>query len=85
MTIISTSQTPSEFEENARLVSGDPTWSLDNERPSFPPIDDAINFVKNIDWADVRQRTRKGINNCGLVIAVVGEKVHDFGAFLAQV
>ena len=85
MTIISTAQTPQEFEENARLVSGDPTWSLDDGRPSFPPVDDFITFVKNIDWADLRQRTRKGVNNCGLVIAVVGEKVHDLGAWLAQV
>ena len=53
--------------------------------PSFPPVDDALAFIKQIDWADVRRRTRKGLNNVGLVIAVVGEKVHDFGAFLAQV
>ena len=53
--------------------------------PSFPPVDDALAFIKQIDWADVRRRSRKGLNNVGLVIAVVGEKVHDFGAFLAQV
>ena len=53
--------------------------------PSFPPVDDALTFVKNIDWADVRQRTRKGLNNVGLVVAVVGEKIHDVGAWLAQV
>ena len=52
--------------------------------PSFPPVDDVITLVKKIDWADVRKRARKGVNNCGLVIAVVGEKLHDFGAFLAQ-
>ena len=53
--------------------------------PSFPPVDDVLTFIKQIDWADVRRRSRKGLNNVGLVIAVVGEKVHDFGAFLAQV
>ena len=52
--------------------------------PSFPPVDDAITYVKNIDWADVRQRTRKGLNNVGLALAVVGEKIHDAGAWLAQ-
>ena len=52
--------------------------------PSFPPVDDVISLVKKIDWADVRKRAHKGLNNCGLVIAIVGEKVHDFGAFLAQ-
>ena len=52
--------------------------------PSFPPVDDALTFIKNIDWEDVRRRSRKGLNNVGLVIAVVGEKIHDAGAFLAQ-
>ena len=85
MTIISTAQTPQEFEENARLVSGDPTWSLDDNRPSFPPVDDAVNYVRNIDWADVRKRTRKGINNVGLVVAILGEKIHDLGVYLAEV
>ena len=55
------------------------------DNPSFPPVDDAINVVKRIDWADVRKRARKGVNNVGLVLAVVGEKVHDLGAWLAQV
>ena len=55
------------------------------DNPSFPPVDDAINVVKRIDWADVRKRARHGLNNVGLVIAVVGEKVHDFGEFLAKV
>ena len=53
--------------------------------PSFPPVDDFISTVKRIDWADVRKRARHGLNNVGLVVAVVGEKIHDFGAFLAQV
>ena len=52
--------------------------------PSFPPVDDVISMVKKIDWADMRKRAHKGLNNCGLVIAIVGEKVHDFGAYLAQ-
>ena len=52
--------------------------------PSFPPVDDALTFVKNIDWKEVSRRSRKGLNNVGLVIAVIGEKIHDAGAFLAQ-
>ena len=52
---------------------------------SFPPVDDAVAFFKNIDWADVRQRSRRGINNVGLVVAVLGEKIHDLGAWMAQV
>ena len=56
-----------------------------SELRSFPPVDDALAFVKHIDWADVHQRARKGLNNCGLVIAVLGEKIHDAGAWMAQV
>ena len=51
---------------------------------SFPPVDDAVTFFKNIDWADVRQRSRRGINNVGLVIAILGEKLHDLGVFLGE-
>ena len=56
-----------------------------SKAPSFPPVDDAITLVKSIDWVDVRRRARHGLNNCGLVIALVGEKLHDFGTFLAEV
>jgi len=52
--------------------------------PSFPPVDDAISAFKRIDWADVRKRAHRGLNNVGLVIAVLGEKLHDFGSFIAQ-
>ena len=52
---------------------------------SFPPVDDAIAVIKRIDWADVRRRSRKGLNNVGIVVAVIGEKVHDLGVFLANV
>ena len=78
MTIISTAP-----EQITPLDKGE--GSLDLELPSFPPVDDTISYVKNIDWADVRQRARKGVNNCGIVLAVVGEKIHDLGAWLAQV
>ena len=52
---------------------------------AFPPVSDTIVWFKQVDWADVRTRCRGGVNNIGLVLAVIGEKVHDFGAFLAQV
>ena len=77
MTIISTAP-----EQITPLDKGEGSLDL---FPSFPPVDDTISYVKNIDWADVRQRARKGVNNCGLVIAVVGEKIHDAGAWMAQV
>ena len=78
--------TPSEFEVNARIVSGDPKWSLeDDSLKSFPPATDTIVWIKQVDWADVRQRCRGGLNNCGIVIAVTGEKMHELGTWLAQV
>ena len=52
---------------------------------SFPPVDDTISFIQHIDWADVRERCRAGFNNVGIVIAVLGEKLHDVGAWMAQV
>ena len=56
-----------------------------SELKSFPPVTDTIDFVKQVDWKEVRQKCRAGLNNCGLVLAVVGEKIHDLGAWLAQV
>ena len=53
--------------------------------PSFPPVDDAVSAVKSIDWADVRRRSRQGVNNVGLVVAVLGEKLHELGVYLAEV
>ena len=47
---------------------------------SFTPIGEG-----DLDWADVRERSRAGLNNCGLVIAVIGEKLYDFGQWLAKV
>lgn len=61
------------------------TTTTGKTNPSFPPVDDAITYVKNIDWVNVRQRAHKGLNNVGMVIAIVGEKIHDFGSFIAQV
>ena len=56
-----------------------------SKTPAFPPVTDTIVWFKQVDWADVRQRCRGGVNNVGLVLAVIGEKLHDVGAYLAQV
>ena len=56
-----------------------------SEFKSFPPVTDTIDFIKQVDWKEVRQKCRAGFNNCGLVIAIVGEKIHDVGAWMAQV
>jgi hypothetical protein len=53
--------------------------------PSFPPVSDTILWWKNIDKEEFRQRLRGGVNNVGLVLAVLGEKLHDLGVLLAEV
>ncbi len=56
-----------------------------NQTPAFPPVSDTITWFKNVDWAEQRQRARAGVNNIGLVLAVLGEKIHDAGVWLAEV
>ena len=53
--------------------------------PSFPPVTDTIAWFNNVDWEEVRQRCRGGVNNVGLVLAVLGEKIHDLGVWMADV
>ncbi len=53
--------------------------------PAFPPVSDTITWFKNVDWAEQRQRARAGVNNIGLVLAVLGEKLHEAGVWLAEV
>jgi len=53
--------------------------------PSFPPVSDTILWWRNIDKEEFRQRLRGGVNNVGLVLAVLGEKLHDLGVLLAKV
>ncbi len=53
--------------------------------PAFPPVTDTISTFKSIDWAEWRERGRAGVNNIGLVLAVLGEKLHDLGVLLAEV
>ena len=52
--------------------------------PSLPPIDDTISTFKSIDWVEMRERARAGVNNIGLVLAVLGEKLHEAGCYLAK-
>jgi len=59
--------------------------SIDLFPKSFAPVDDTIVFFKQVDWKEVGQRCRGGVNNVGLALAIIGEKIHDAGAFLAQV
>ena len=80
MTIISTAK-PVTLEEALDIAE---QRAFEKRTPSFPPVEDTISWFNSVDWADVRHRCRAGLNNCGLVIAVIGEKVHDLGVFLAE-
>ena len=51
---------------------------------SFPPVSDTISTFKSIDWVEIRERARAGVNNIGLVLAVLGEKLHEAGCYLAE-
>ena len=77
MTIISTAK-PVTLEEGIKIAE-------ERKTPAFPPVSDSIDFIKDVDWQDVRRRCRAGLNNVGLVIAVIGEKLHDAGCWLAEV
>ena len=76
MTIISTAQEPTEFdfplEENSSNL----------ELRAYPPVDDAINFVKSIDWSDLGSRIRVGTSNLILFAMKFSEKSYDFHEYL---
>ena len=80
MTIISTAEsvTPLDLGEGSLDLFDEP------KQPSFPPVTDTIQWFQDVDWADVRRRGRDGVNNVGLVLAVIGEKIHDLGVYLAD-
>lgn len=56
-----------------------------SELRSFPPVNDTIDWVKQVDWQDVKRRSIAGINNVGLVLALIGEKTYEFGVWLGKV
>ena len=57
----------------------------DKKAGAFPPVADTITWFKDIDWDLQRERARAGVNNCGLVLAVIGTKLNQLGTYLAQV
>ena len=42
--------TPEEFEENARIITGDPTWSLDNEETNCCVIEPSNDHKSDPIW-----------------------------------
>ena len=64
------------------------TVSVNKQTAAYPPaqfVPDTIIWFKNIDWKLQRERARGGINNVGLVLALIGDKLHSFGCYLAEV
>ena len=87
MTIVSTAAEPSEFdfplEEVTPLDKGE--GSLDLELKSFPPLDDAIDKVKAIDWELVRVRAILVVNGLGAALSMLGRGVYTIGEELKKV
>ena len=52
------------------------------ELRSFPPVEDAIEFIENIDWEDIQQRTLRGLQLLGIIISFLGGQFCAFGEFL---
>ena len=50
--------------------------------PSYPPVDDAINFVKGINWSELGSRIRVGTSNLLLFAMKFSEKSYDFREYL---
>ena len=81
MTIISTARPARPewdlpAEEVTPLDKGE--GSLDLELASFPPVDDAIDFVKGIDWQDVGVRITKGTGALLLFAMKLSEWSYEF-------
>ena len=53
--------------------------------PPLTPIMETPDGFRSIDWANVRRQCRAGLNNVGVVVAVISEKTHAFGCWLAEV
>ena len=71
MTIISTAQEPSEFDF--------PLEESNGEIKAFPPVSDAIDKIKSIDWTEVQLRALMGVNYVGQGLSVVGRSIYTLG------
>ncbi len=69
--------------------------AYEKRTPAFPPVDETLSKLNElrkdtvvwwdgVDKDELRERIRGGVNNVGLVIAIIGEKLHDLGVYLAD-
>ena len=50
--------------------------------PSYPPVDDFINWVQKIDWTDLQSRVRQGTSALLVFAMKFSEKSYDFHEYL---
>ena len=55
------------------------------ELRSFPPVDDLIDRVRNIDGESLRSNAKRDVRVIGKVLAFAGEQLHTFGTWLSEV
>tara|TARA_B100000073_G_scaffold55416_1_gene41036 strand:+ start:1320 stop:1595 length:276 start_codon:yes stop_codon:yes gene_type:complete len=83
MTILSTSQLS---EDGSFIVEDDEPLELKldltPDSPSFPPVDDAITWLENVDWTNVGQKSRKIISQMIMFAMKFSEKSYDFHEWL---
>ena len=56
-----------------------------SELRSFPPVDDILDTIRNIDGEALRNNAKRDLRVIGKVIAFTGEQLHTFGTCLSEV
>jgi hypothetical protein len=51
---------------------------------TLPRVEDTVVTHKHVDWSEFQERCIGGLNNVGLVLAVIGRQLHKFGIYLSQ-
>ena len=52
---------------------------------SFPPVDDVLDTIRNIDGEALRNNAKRDLRVIGKVLAFTGEQLHAFGTWLSEV
>ena len=56
-----------------------------SELRSFPPVDDVLDRVRNINGEELRNNAKRDLRVIGKVLAFAGEQLHTFGVWLSEV
>ena len=56
-----------------------------SELRSFPPVDDVLDTIRNIDGEALRNNAKRDLHVIGKVLAFTGEQLHTFGTWLSEV